>query len=314
MPCLRIAYAGTPEFAVPAFQTLLASEHQVMVAITQPDRRSGRGKKLSPSPVKTAAINADIPVLQPVNINAVEVINELELLDLDMIIVAAYGQLFSKDVLGLGKYGCINIHASLLPKWRGASPIQHAILAGDKQTGVSIMQMQKGMDAGDIWLQSSCMIKAEDTSESLHLRLAELSGDALLQAIDIIVKGKQMPEKQLASAVTYCEKIQKNDGLVDWSDSAQNVMRKLRAYHPWPGIFTFAGERRLRIVSAIEEKCSHTTDNLGVVLDTSKAGILVSCGTNCLRIKELVPAGGKRMKAVDFSNANKVLGLKLGLL
>lgn len=314
MPCLRIAYAGTPEFSVPALQSLLTSDHQVIAVITQPDRRAGRGKKLSPSPVKIAALNADIPVLQPNNINALEVINELQQLDLDMIVVAAYGQLFTKDVLNIGKYGCINIHASLLPKWRGASPIQHAILAGDKETGVSIMQMQKGMDAGDVWLQSSCVITADDTSESLHQRLAELSGDALLQAIDLIIEGKQTPEKQRADAVTYCEKIQKNDGLIDWSDSAQNIIRKLRAYHPWPGIFTFFGERRVRITSAVEEKCNNVTDKVGVVLDKGQAGILVSCGTHCLRIQELVPAGGKRMKAVDFANANTVLGLTLGQL
>lgn len=312
MPCLRIAYAGTPEFSVPALEALLASEHQVIVAITQPDRRSGRGKKLSPSAVKTAAVNAHIPVLQPININAIEVIEELEKLDLDIIIVAAFGQLFSKDVLAIGKFGCINIHASLLPKWRGASPIQHAILAGDKQTGVSIMQMQKGMDAGDVWLQSSCVITTEDTSESLHQRLGELSGGTLLQAIEIIVDGEQVPKKQVAADVTYCAKIQKNDGLIDWSDSAQKIIRELRAYQPWPGIFTFIGERRVRIVSAVEERSGSAEVNPGVVLDTDKAGILVSCGINSLRIQELVPAGGKQMKAADFANANPMLGLTLG--
>lgn len=311
MPCLRIAYAGTPEFSVPALQSLLTSEHEVVVVITQPDRRAGRGKKLSYSAVKLAALDADIPLLQPNNINDLGVVDELKQLNLDMIIVAAFGQIFSEEVLTLAKYGCINIHASLLPKWRGASPIQHAILEGDSQSGVTIMQMEKGMDAGDVWLQSTCPITDDDTSQSLHDCISELSGHALLKAIDVITKGEQNAKQQLTDQVTYCTKIQKNDGLIDWSNSAQRIIRQLKAYDPWPGIFTYINERRIRIVCATEETCNHDSRE-GMVLDVNANGILVSCGTNGLRIQEMIPAGGKRMHAIDFANSNEVLGIMLG--
>lgn len=311
MPCLRIAYAGTPDFSVPALQALIQSGHDVICVITQPDRRAGRGKKLSPSPVKQAALQAGLPILQPENINAAEVLAELKQLNFDLLVVAAFGQLFSSELLSLAKYGCINIHASLLPKWRGASPIQHAILSGDAQTGVSIMQMQRGMDSGDVWLQAACDISADDTSESLHQRLSNLSGSALLEAIDIIVKDDQMPEPQQEDQVTYCAKIVKSDGLVDWSDSAEHILRKLRAYHPWPGIYTFIGDRRVRIVAAKEECIPTLPVDAGVVLDASERGILVSCGINALRIMELVPAGSKRMTAASFANAHPLKGLQL---
>ena len=190
MKGLCLAYAGTPDFAVPALQALVSSRHHLKLVITQPDRSAGRGRKLTASPVKQAAQNENIPVLQPEDINTPEMLAQLRNLELDLLVVAAFGQLFSTELLTLPRLGCINIHASLLPKWRGASPIQHAILAGDRQSGISIMQMARRMDAGGIWLQRECEISLQDTAQSLHDKLAELSGNAVLQALDLICGGE----------------------------------------------------------------------------------------------------------------------------
>ena len=257
MSGLRIAYAGTPDFAVPALETLLKSRHQVVLVITQPDRPAGRGRKLTPSPVKVVAASADVPILQPQNVNSPEFLSNLHELSVDILVVAAFGQLFGTELLTLPRLGCINIHASLLPRWRGASPIQHAILAGDSESGVTIMQMAKRMDAGDIWLQIDCEIRAEDTGQSLHDKLATISGRVLLEAIDLISSGKAEPRPQSDSEATYCEKLQKSDGLICWQETADTILRKIRAYYPWPGAYTTFNGRRLVVISATEEETSY---------------------------------------------------------
>lgn len=313
MSGLRIAYAGTPDFAVPALEALLKSDHQVVLAITQPDRPAGRGRKLTPSPVKVLAANSNIPILQPQNVNTPEFLSSLHEFSVEILVVAAFGQLFGAELLALPRLGCVNIHASLLPRWRGASPIQHAILAGDSESGVTIMQMVKRMDAGGIWLQTDCAIQAEDTGQSLHDKLATASGGALLQAINLISSGTAEPRPQNDTKATYCEKLQKSDGLISWQETADTILRKIRAYYPWPGAYTTFNGRRLVIISATEEETSKgVVAEPGMVIGVDKNGILVSTINNAVRIKELVPAGGKRVSGANFANSNHILQAVLG--
>mgnify|MGYP003641273937 CR=1 FL=1 len=312
MQSLRIAYAGTPEFAVPALKAIIHSPYELVAVLTQPDRKSGRGRKISESAVKLSATSSNVQVLQPENVNDSEVLGQLIELNLDLLVVAAYGQIFSQVLLDIPRMGCINIHASLLPRWRGASPIQHAILVGDEVSGVSIMQMQKGMDAGDIWLQADCVIQDEDTSQSLHDKLAELGGNSILEAIRIVADGTIRPVPQDESKITYCSKLKKSDGLILWHEPAEIILRKIKAFHPWPGAYTTLNGRRLRITSAILSTETPPDAVPGVVTKVSKLGISVSTGQNTLVIKALVPEGSKQVSAVDFSNSNTLENQLLG--
>ncbi|MDW3095983.1 MAG: methionyl-tRNA formyltransferase [Gammaproteobacteria bacterium] len=313
MQSLRIAYAGTPEFAVPALEAIMHSHHQLVAVITQPDRKSGRGRKISKSAVKQSVTSRNVRVIQPENVNSDEDINELSKLNLDLLVVAAYGQIFSQKLLNLPKMGCLNIHASLLPKWRGASPIQHAILAGDRVSGITIMQMQQAMDAGEIWLQAECPILDNDNAKSLHDKLAKLGGSIILEAINLVSQKATEPKPQDPLLVSYCSKLKKNDGLIDWSESAQLIWRKVRAFHPWPGAYTRFNGRRLRITKAyLAEPITSTKSLPGMVFEASKSGIVVITGKGNLVITELVPEGGKRVSAADFANSNQLKNQKLG--
>jgi methionyl-tRNA formyltransferase len=304
MQSLRIAYAGTPEFAVPALEAILHSSHQLVAVLTQPDRKSGRGRKIRESDVKKSLTSTKVQILQPENVNDREVILQLSELNLDLLVVAAYGQIFSQELLDLPRLGCINIHASLLPKWRGASPIQHAILAGDKVSGVTIMQMQRAMDAGDIWRQSECAISSEDSAQSLHDKLAELGGKIILDAIRTVAEVTQKPTPQDPLDVSYCSKLNKSDGLIEWNEPAQLILRKIRAFDPWPGTFTMFNGRRLRITKALQGMENLQQKKPGSIIGISKLGISVATGKDTLIITELVPEGGKRVSGTDFSNSN----------
>lgn len=311
---LRIAYAGTPEFAVPALKSILSSHHDLIAVITQPDRRSGRGRKISESAVKQSINSGKLELLQPENINDDEVLNHLAQMELDLIIVAAYGQIFTQRLLDLPKLGCINIHASLLPRWRGASPIQHAILSGDEYSGVTIMQMAKKMDAGDIWLQADCAINLTDTAESLHAKLAALGGEIILPAIKKVTNSGQSATLQDDDSVTYCSKLSKADGLIDWCQSAEVITRKMRALHPWPGSYTFLEGRRIRITQAQTIEAEVSTKSPGSIIEISKQGILVTAGNQTyVQINELVPEGGKKVTSTDFTNSNDVKYKKFGV-
>ena len=266
---MRIAYAGTPEFAVPALKALAASGHQILAVISQPDRRIGRGQKLGFSPVKQAALELDLRILQPSNINSEESLAQLQALNLDLMVVAAYGQLFSDSVLQLPEYGCINIHASLLPRWRGASPIHHAILADDKETGISIMQMVKRMDAGAVWAKDSCAITESDNSQTLHDKLLPLCGPLLLSAIERVASSEISPTDQQEADAVYCTKMKKEDGLVDWSLPASEIERRQRAYYPWPGCYTLLGDQRLsltQVSTAVSVKTNQNKQVAGSIL------------------------------------------------
>lgn len=305
MQSLRIAYAGTPEFAVPALKAIIDSPHELVAVLTQPDRKSGRGRKISKSAVKQSVTSPNVLIFQPENVNDDRVLSQLAELKIDLLVVAAYGQIFSQQLLDLPRLGCINIHASLLPNWRGASPIQHAILAGDNVSGVTIMQMQRAMDAGDIWLQSECVISDEDTAQSLHDKLAVLGGKSILEAIRIASKGSNKPTPQDSSKASYCSKLKKSDGLIAWDEPAQLILRKVRAFHPWPGTYTLLNGRRLLITKALlGMEGTQAIQQPGTITGISKLGISVATGEGTLIISELVPEGSKRVSAVDFSNSN----------
>lgn len=313
MPGMRIAYAGTPEFAVPALHALAASGHQVLAVISQPDRRIGRGQKLGFSPVKQAALDLGLPVLQPSNINSEESLAQLKALNLDLMVVAAYGQLFSNGLLELPKHGCINIHASLLPRWRGASPIHHAILADDQETGISIMQMVKRMDAGAVWAIGSCAIAPTDNSQTLHDKLLPLCGPLILQAIERVAAVDATPIDQEEVDAVYCGKMKKQDGLVDWELSASEIERRQRAYYPWPGCYTVLGNQRLGLTRvSVATGTPESEAPVGTILSADAEGILVQTGEQCLRILELLPAGKKQMTAAQFAHSRSLTGESLG--
>ncbi len=306
MQTLRIAYAGTPDFAVPALKSLIQSHHNLVVVITQPDRKSGRGRKITQSAVKNAVSSENVQILQPENINSEESLNTLRMMNLDIMIVAAFGQIFTMDLLNLPKLGCINIHASLLPKWRGASPIQHAILSGDEMSGVTIMQMSKEMDAGDIWEQYQCKIDDHDTAKCLHDKLSVLAGDTILGALDKVSTKDVLPAPQEDKRVSYCKKLKKEHGHIQWEETASIIERKVRAFSPWPGTYTFFNSKRIRVTKVNKPIAMNHSKIPGSVLEFGKEGILVAAGKDAVLITELIPEGGKRIKALDFANANQL--------
>ena len=275
--------------------------------ITQPDRKSGRGRKITQSAVKIHASSENVQILQPEDINSSETIIALKAMNLDIMVVAAYGQIFTQELLQLPNLGCVNIHASLLPKWRGASPIQHAILSGDEKSGVTIMQMCQKMDAGDIWLQEPCDIEKHDTAQSLHDKLSAIGGDIILNAINAIAEGGRKPTPQDSHSASYCSKLKKDQGQIQWNESADIIERKVRAFFPWPGTYTFYNARRLRIVGADKRVVKENSNEPGTVLGCNSEGILVATGKDAILIKELVPEGGKKVCASDFANSNQLI-------
>jgi len=315
----RLIFAGTPEFAATSLQALLDARgdtgHELVAVYTQPDRPAGRGRKLQASPVKTLAQAHQIPVYQPENFKDPAAIETLQKLDADLMIVAAYGLLLPPAVLEAPALGCINIHASLLPRWRGAAPIQRAILAGDRETGITIMQMNEGLDTGDILLKLSCPIEETDTGGSLHDKLAKLGGEALLAALEKLERGELRPEPQNNSQSTYAAKLSKQDALLDWQDDAQALARRVRAFNPWPMAQTRIDDQVLRIWAAEAVEDSHNNSEPGTVVASSRAGIDIATNHGLLRLKQLQPAGKKAMDAPAFLNGYADLlpvGARLG--
>ena len=304
---LNIAFAGTPELAATILRTLLEkSKHQVNMVLTQPDRPSGRGRKLTASAVKTLALENGLEVLQP---SASELIAlQDRIADLDLMIVAAYGMLLPETILNAPKYGCINVHTSLLPKWRGAAPIQRAIQAGDDETGITIMQMDSGLDTGPILLQKKCPINATDTSASLHNKLASLGSDCMLEVLEKIISADIQALNQDNSQACYAEKITKSEARIDWAESAINIDRAIRAFNPAPICHTELQGLALRIWQA-EVLESESTSPAGEIVHASKAGIDVATGDGVLRILELQPQGKRAMSVSDFLNGNPDFGI-----
>ncbi len=291
---LKIIFAGTPDFAAHHLQVLLDSRHEVIAVYTQPDRPAGRGKKLLASPVKQLAQTHNIPVFQPVNFKAADDQTALTALGADIMVVVAYGLLLPQVVLNAPKLGCINVHASLLPRWRGAAPIQRALAAGDSETGVTIMQMDIGLDTGAMLVKASCPILDNDTGGTLHDRLLTLGGPALLQALEQLASNSCKPEEQDDTLSCYAAKISKEEVAVDWNDSAAQIELNIRAFNPFPVCHTSLDSERLRIYAA--QVVTNTSDDQpGTILNADKKGITVACGKDALRLTELQLPGKKAM-------------------
>ncbi|WP_211831140.1 methionyl-tRNA formyltransferase [Kistimonas asteriae] len=299
---LRIVFAGTPEFASLHLQAVIDSPHEVIAVYSQPDRPAGRGRKLTPSPVKQLALEHNIPVFQPKTLKAEEAQQELAALKPDLMVVVAYGLLLPQAVLDIPKYGCINVHGSILPRWRGAAPIQRAIAAGDNESGVTIMQMNAGLDTGDMLLKACCPIHADDTSQNLHDRLAEIGAPCLQQALDQIAAGNLTPEKQDDALANYAHKMSKEEGGIDWSKPAQDLDCQIRAFNPWPVAWTEQEGERIRVwqATAIETASDKAP---GTIVSADKQGIVVSCGTGCLMLKQLQLPGSRAMSVQDLLNS-----------
>jgi methionyl-tRNA formyltransferase len=313
----RIIFAGSPDFAVPALQGLVAGPHKVVAVLTQPDRPAGRGRKLTPSPVKAAAVEADLMVLQPETLRDVTVQQQLARLKPDLMIVVAYGLLLPVEVLRLPKHGCVNLHASLLPRWRGASPIHAAILAGDAQTGVGIMQMDEGLDTGPVYVSEALPIGASETTTELDLRLATLGTELLDKYLDAILAGELQANAQPEEGVSYAGRIKKIDGLIDWQQSAVEVERQIRAYSGWPVAHTLFNGEPLRCLEAravnADESQSEQLSPPGALLGLEQDGLYVQTGEGVLALSRVQLAGRKPVTAREFANSQTIHDGVLGL-
>ena len=305
---MKVVYMGTPDFAVPALKKISEAGHEVLGVFTQPDRPKGRSNKLIPSPVKVAAEELGYEVYQPLKLREEEYVNILRDLAPDIIVVAAYGQILTEDILELPKYGCINIHASLLPKFRGASPIEAAILSGDEKTGVTIMYMAKGLDTGDIISQADIEIGKHNT-ETLTEALSLLGADLVVKTIAEIEEGTASRTVQDDSLSTYSGKLSKEMGLIDFTESAEEIERKIRAFYPWPCAYTSLDGKGLKIIEADVVEMPEVDVELckpGSIVELTKKSFSIATGDKALKIKKLQPEGEKAMDTVAFLNGNKL--------
>ena len=307
---MRVIFAGTPEFARVALERLLAAGFTVPLVLTQPDRPAGRGMKLQASPVKQCALQHGIAVAQPLSLrldgkypeDAAAAKAAIEAAQADVMVVAAYGLILPQWVLNTPRLGCLNIHASLLPRWRGAAPIHRAIEAGDAETGVTIMQMDAGLDTGDMLLLEKTAISPADTTATLHDRLAQLGGRLIVEALEMAACGGLKPTPQPAEGVTYAHKIDKAESTIDWNQPAEVIARRVRAFDPFPGAATTLGADAIKVWCCEIDSCSRTLDAAcGQILSIDADGIGVACGAgSLLRLTVLQRAGGKRLPAADF--------------
>jgi methionyl-tRNA formyltransferase len=304
---LRLVFAGTPEFAVPCLQACRSSGADVVAVYTQPDRRAGRGRKLAPSPVKQAALAAGIAVEQPESLKSIEAQQALAAYRPDLLVVVAYGLILPRKVLAMPRLGCWNVHASLLPRWRGAAPIQRAILAGDDESGVDLMQMEAGLDTGPVLLQRRTPIGRDDTGGSLHDRLAALGAEVLAEGLLRTLAGEQLAAApQPEDGVTYAHKLDKAEAKLDFSRSAMELERQVRAFDPWPVAEAEIAGEPLRIWAAHALVVDHHGAP-GDVLAAGREGIDLACGDGALRVTALQRAGGRRIGAIDYLNARPEL-------
>lgn len=307
-PNLRIIFAGTPDFAVPALQRLLDHGYRPLAVLTQPDRPAGRGRRLQASPVKQAAEAANIPVHQPRSLGGTEAAEQISALRPDLLIVVAYGLILPASILNVPGHGCWNIHASLLPRWRGAAPIQRAIEAGDSATGVCIMQMDEGLDTGPVLHRVTLPIDRNETGGSLHDKLAEAGAEALLSCLDALAGGAPPePVSQPEQGLSYARKLHKAEAQINWQEPAQQLERRIRAFNPWPVAWCTINGERTRIWSAAHEKWGHNEEP-GTVLKANQAGIEIATGDQVLRLLELQRPGGKRINAAQYLNSRKLPG------
>jgi len=307
-PNLRIIFAGTPDFAVPALHRLIGHGFRPLAVLTQPDRPAGRGRHLQASPVKQAAEAANIPVHQPPSLTGAEAAEQYSALRPDLLIVVAYGLILPASILNVPAHGCWNIHASLLPRWRGAAPIQRAIEAGDSTTGVCIMQMDEGLDTGQVLHRVTLPIDANETGGSLHDKLAEAGAHALLSCMEALARGEPPePASQSDQGLSYARKLNKAEAQINWQEPAQQLERRVRAFNPWPVAWCTINGERTRVWSAAHEKRNHNEEP-GTVLSSNQEGIEIATGEQVLRLLELQRPGGKRISAAQYLNAHKLPG------
>ena len=296
MSSYRIAFAGTPDFAVPSLEALIQhSLFDVVAVLTQPDRPAGRGQKLQASPIKKVALAHDVPVYQPVTLK--EFAEQIAAWHLDALIVAAYGLIIPSSILSLPRFGCINVHGSLLPRWRGAAPVQRAIEAGDKETGVDIMQMEKGLDTGPVFYEKRCVISPTDTGGSLMQALAKFGAEALIESLPKIFSEELIAQPQDHSQAVYAHKLSKEEARIDWTQSAEIVERRIRAFNPWPMSYFDYDAHRIK-VGAAEIVPGNSSVAAGTLLQLDKNGMVISCGKGALRLTQIQLPGGK-MQAVE---------------
>lgn len=304
---MKVVFMGTPDFAAETLKALIRAGHEVTAAVTQPDKPRGRSGEPMPSPVKVLAAQHGIPVLQPRRIKTPEAVAQLKQYAADVYVVAAFGQILSQEILDLPKYGCLNVHASLLPKYRGASPIQHAIIDGEETTGITVMQMDAGLDTGDILYKRECAITPEDDYETLHDRLAALGGEAITEALSLLEQGKLVPVRQEDALSCYAPLIQKAMGRIDFTKPALAIDRLIRGLTPWPSAYTDYKGKQLKVWRAVplpERDCGGRPP--GEILETGKNSVTVAAGEGALELLELQLEGKKRMNAHDF-----LLGVKM---
>jgi len=300
MDIKRLVFAGTPDFAVPSLAALIRAGYEICGVYTQPDRPAGRGRQLHPSPVKKLALEHDLPVFQPKNLKSPEAQEELAALQADMMIVAAYGLILPQVVLDAPRLGCVNVHASLLPRWRGAAPIHRALLSGDEKTGITIMQMDAGLDTGAMLFKAEMPIQASDTGQTLHDRLAQQGAEALQYVLTHW--DNLQPETQDEALVTYAHKLEKAEAQIDWTQTAIALERQVRAFNPWPIAQTELQDLTLRIwdAKALEEK---TQQKPGELIRGNKQGIDIATGDGILRLLQVQQAGKRVLPVADFLNA-----------
>jgi methionyl-tRNA formyltransferase len=305
----RIVFAGTPDFALASLEALVGAGRTPVAVLTQPDRPAGRGKKLTASPVKRYAGRQGIPVLQPVTLRDEQAAAEFAALAPDLLIVAAYGLILPQNVLDIPTHGCLNVHASVLPRWRGAAPIQAAILAGDATTGISLMAMTAGLDCGPVFHSEELDIGPDETAGELHDRLARLGGETLIAHLDAILAGDLEAVPQDDAQATYAPKIDKRDARIDWSLPACELARRIRAYNPFPGAFCFQGDTRIKIWRAQPVDGSAAP---GMVLQCDREAIVVACGERALRLDELQLPGKRRASPQGFAGQLDLNGQRMG--
>lgn len=322
---MKVVYMGTPDFAVGALESIIEAGHEVVLVVTQPDKPKGRGKEMQMTPVKQCALAHDIPVFQPVKIKEAEAVAYLKNFPADVFVVAAFGQILSKEILDMPKFGCVNIHASLLPMYRGAAPIQAVILNKEKETGVTIMQMDEGLDTGDMLMKERIAIAPEETGESLHDKLSALGADMIVKALKAMEEGKLTPIPQGDGPTCYASMLRKDLGRIDWTKSADDIEHLVRGLYPWPGTFTSLNGKSLKISKVAlgkgletpetrpETECGMEGSNPGTITQVAKDSFTVVTGEGSLVIYELQLEGKKRMSTRDFLVGNRLeVGTVLG--
>lgn len=297
---MKIVYMGTPDFSVGPLKALIEAGHEISLVVCQPDRPKGRSKEPAPCPVKECALEYGLKVFQPERIKRAEAVEELKKYPADVFVVAAFGQILSKEILDMPRFGCLNIHASLLPQYRGAAPIQYAVINGDEKSGVTIMQMDEGIDTGDILLQREVAIDADETGGSLFDKLSVLGSELITEALSALETGSLSPVKQDGSKATHVGMLTKEDGRINWFRSAQEIERLIRGTDPWPGAYTSLHSKVLKIWKAEVADAEEDKGAQGMVIGVDKDSFLVACGRGVLKIKELQIEGRKRMSCADF--------------